>query len=72
MALRTLRARVDEAAGILGLRFASFKEVRLNGVPPRPMPQRRAMPMAASVTPPVAQAQDVDIDATVEADAILR
>ncbi len=33
-ALRALRGRADEAAGLLGLQFNSFKEVRLENPPP--------------------------------------
>ncbi|MCW3473071.1 SIMPL domain-containing protein [Limobrevibacterium gyesilva] len=74
IALGALRARAEEAAGILGLRFVSFREVRLDGSRPSP-PMPRAMAMAvasaAPMPPPRAEAQDVDIQASVEADAVL-
>jgi len=72
-ALGTLRARAEEAAGILGLRFVSFREVRLDGTRPMPAPMPR-MAMAAGpapAPPPSAAAEDVPVEANVEADAVL-
>lgn len=71
-ALVALRGRAEEAASVLGLRFDSFREVRLDGAAPAPMP-RRAMAMAASVAVPApsAEAADTVVEARVEADAVL-
>lgn len=73
-ALKALRARANEAAGLLDLRFVEFREVRLDGNPPTP----RAMPMLMAATargnaapPPVAEAEDVTVTASVGADAVL-
>jgi uncharacterized protein len=70
-ALSALRGRAEEAAGLLGLRFASFQRVSI--VMPRPVPiMPRMMAMAAAApTPPSAQAEDVPVSATVDADAVL-
>ena len=73
-ALSRLR-RADEAASILGLRFDSFRDVRLGEVPSAPRPMLRAMaaPMAANAAPPpVAEAEEVPIEASVEADVVLK
>jgi predicted secreted protein len=74
-ALAGLRQRAEEAAGVLGLRFASFREVRLdNTAPPPPMVPFRAMAVGASVRsapPPSAEAEDATVSARVEADAVL-
>ncbi len=73
-ALKALRARATEAAGLLDLRFVEFREIRLDGNQPAP----RAMPMlamaanaGAAAPPPVAETEDVTITATVGADAVL-
>jgi predicted secreted protein len=74
-ALKALRARATEAAGLLDLRFVEFREVRLDGNPPTP----RVMPMMTmaanargnAAPPPVAEAEDVTVTATVGADAVL-
>lgn len=73
LALAGLRARADEAAGILGLSFVRFSDVRLDGTPP-PMPMPRmavAMAAAPPAKPPSAVAEDETIEATVTADAVL-
>ncbi len=72
-ALGQLRSRIDQAAKLLDLRFGSFKEVRLDSSQPRPVPQlMRASAMAAQAPePPSAVAEDVPVNATAEADAIL-
>ncbi len=70
-ALGRLRTRAEGAAKILGLNFERFQEVRLDGTraqPPLPRFAGAAMAMAA----PVAEAADVDVSATVEADAVLK
>jgi predicted secreted protein len=73
LALGAVRARAEEAAGILGLRFDSFREVRLDNVRPLPAPSLRAMaaPAMAAAPPPSAEAEDVAVEAGVEADAVL-
>jgi len=74
MALAALHGRADEAAAVLGMTFSGFREIRLDGQR-QPIPMlSRAMPapMAnAEASPPRAEAQDVDITATVEADVVL-
>jgi predicted secreted protein len=72
-AIGALRARVDEAAGLLGLRFVRFATVRLDS----PQPFRPAMRMMA-VAPAAAlggigaaAADDIAVSATVGADADL-
>ena len=75
-ALAGLRGRADEAAEAIGLRFASFREVRLDSVAPPPMP-RRAVAMvsrssAAAAPPPVAEAEELPVTATAEADVVLK
>lgn len=73
-ALRGLTERAERLAGVMGLRFEGFREVRVDA--PRFMPPPRAMaaPMAASAAaaPPSAEPADVPITATVEGDAILK
>lgn len=72
-AIAGLRARVDDAAKLLGMKFDRFREVRLDGVEPPQMP-RPVMAMAAprvDSAPPVVAAQDVAVSATVQADAAL-
>lgn len=70
-AISELRGRIDEAAGLLGLRFESFRNVQL-GVPKTPVfPRMMAAAMPAAAPPPSAVAQDLAVTATVEADAIL-
>lgn len=73
-ALSALRGRADEAADVLGLRFDSFREVRLDNVaPPSPMP-RMAMTrgIAAPAAQPNAVAEDQPVSATAEADVVLK
>lgn len=70
-ALAHLRERADDAAAVLGLRFAAFRDVRLDGAPPNlgPMPRMLA---AAPAAAPSAQADDVAVEATVEAEILLQ
>jgi predicted secreted protein len=71
-AIGALRARVDEAAGLLGLRFVRFQTVRLDTPPPlRPVMRMMAVAAPAAATPPTAVAEDVPVSATVGADAVL-
>lgn len=72
IALGNLRARADDASAVLGLRFAAFRDVRLDGVPPNVGPAPRMMMAAASATAPNAEATDVAVEATVEADIFLQ
>ena len=75
-ALGNLRTRAEEAAGILGLRFDSFREVRLDSTRPQPMLRSIASPApalaSASAPPPTAEAEDLPVEASVEADAVLK
>jgi len=75
-ALSGLRGRADEAADILGLRFSSFKEVRLDSVAPPPIMPRQAMAMRASAAapapPPSAETEDMPVSASAEADVLLK
>jgi predicted secreted protein len=72
-ALAALRSKAQDAAGLLGLRFDSFKQVRLDGTTPAPLPRfAGAVAMAAEASsPPNAVAADVPVSATAEADVIL-
>jgi predicted secreted protein len=71
-AIAALRARVDEAAGLLGLRFVRFDKVRLDTPPPfRPAMRMMALAASADAPPPSAVAEDVPVSATVGADAVL-
>jgi uncharacterized protein YggE len=73
LALGNIRARAEEAAAVLGLKFDSFREVRLNGTNPSPRPVlMRAMAAPAPMAEPVAESEDVQIEASVEADAVLK
>ncbi len=74
MALGTLRARAEEAASVIGMRFGSFRDVRLDGTPAYAAPMPRAMAMAAApgAAPPNAEPDDVAVEASVEADVILQ
>ena len=75
-ALSMLRSRADEAAEILGLRFASFREVRLDSVAPPPILPRLQMAMHATMSapspPPNAEAEDMPVTASAEADVVLK
>ena len=72
MAIGNLRQRAAEAASILGLKFVSFKEVRLDANRASPVPMARMVSSAmAAGAPPRAEAEDADIQSSVEADAVL-
>jgi predicted secreted protein len=76
-ALSGLRGRADDAAEILGLKFASFREVRLDSVAPPPViPRQQGMvaraAMAAAAPPPSAEAEDLPVTASAEADILLK
>ncbi|HTW26018.1 MAG TPA: SIMPL domain-containing protein [Acetobacteraceae bacterium] len=68
-AVTRLRGRAVEMAALLGLRFDSFREVRLTPEAPPPMP--RAMMAMAAMPAPHAESGQVEVSATVEADAVL-
>jgi predicted secreted protein len=71
--LKTLRSRAEEAAALIGLQFDSFREVRLDNARPPLMPRGlAAASMAATTLPPSAEAEDVVVSATVEADVVLK
>ncbi|CAH2604249.1 conserved exported protein of unknown function [Rhodovastum atsumiense] len=72
-ALAGLRGRAGEAAELLGLRFDSFRSVRLDAAPPVAMPMLRATMKATldATSPPSAEAEDVPVEAAVEAEAVL-
>lgn len=69
-AITGLRQRAEEAAGLLGLRFASFRTVRLGPVLPRPNPAPMRAFAAAAPGPSVEQGP-VEVAATVTAEAVL-
>ncbi len=72
-ALGHLRGRAEDAAGILGLRFSSFRDVRLDSAPFQPVMPRIMMAAAPTgrAPAPSAEAEEVQIDATVQADVAL-
>jgi uncharacterized protein len=75
-ALSGLRGRADDAAEILGLRFASFREVRLDSVTPPPVIPRSQTFMARAAMspgqPPSAEPEDLPVTASAEADILLK
>jgi uncharacterized protein len=71
-AIANLRARADDAAGLLGLRFASFDKVNIATPSPFVGPRLAGLAMAAAApAAPNAVAEDVPVSATVQADATL-
>ncbi len=68
-ALGDLRKRAEDAAGLLALRFVSFRTVRLTPEPPPVMPMRAAM-MVAAPGPSVEQGP-IEVTATITAEAVL-
>jgi predicted secreted protein len=75
-ALSSLRGRADEAAEILGLKFASFREVRLDSVAPPPILPRMQMAaranLAAPAPPPSAETEEMPVTASASADVVLK
>jgi predicted secreted protein len=73
-ALGGLRARAEEAAGILGLHFDNFRDVRLDAARPQPKPMRAMVSGSAGSAPPppVAEAEEVAVEASVAADVVLK
>ncbi len=73
IALGQLRGRADAAAAIIGLRFASFRDVRLDGPAPyQPTMPRMMSSMAKSDAAPNAESEPVSIEATVSAEVVLQ
>ncbi|MBS0560957.1 MAG: SIMPL domain-containing protein [Proteobacteria bacterium] len=73
-ALTALRARADEVAGLIGLTFVRYQNLRVDMQNPvRPMPRMMAMTasMAAAAPPPSAEGQDVPVRVVVSAEAVL-
>jgi predicted secreted protein len=75
-ALSGLRGRADEAADVLGLKFAAFKEVRLDSVSPPLIPRQQTGVLRASAAgtapPPTAERDDLPVTASAEADILLK
>ena len=73
-ALGGLRVRAEDAARILDLHFDSFREVRLDAAHPQPMPMPRLMAVgsAGGAPAPTAEAEEVAVEASVEADVVLK
>ena len=73
-ALSALRGRADEAAGIVGLRFDSFRQIRLGDAAAPWPPGLRGMAAARSAPaqPPSAEGEDQPVSATAEADVVLK
>lgn len=69
-ALQALRGHATTAARLLGLRFAGFKEVDLDG-PAQPVPFAPRMMALAAAPAPVAQTDSIPVTATVRAEAVL-
>ncbi|WP_114377416.1 SIMPL domain-containing protein [Elioraea thermophila] len=72
-ALVALKTRAERLAGVLGLGFAGFREVRVD-LPTReggPLPRPMAAARADSAQPPAAEPEEVLLTATVEGEAIL-
>ena len=70
-AVKALRSRAEDAAALIGLQFNSFREVRLDNPRPPIMPRGFAT-SAMAATEPNAEAGDITVSATVEADVILK
>jgi len=75
-ALSQLRGRADDAAEILGLQFASFRDVRLDSVTQPPIIPRQqgfvARGAASTAQPPSAEFEDLPVSASAEADILLK
>lgn len=73
-ALAGLKERAERLAAVMGMRFAGFREVRVDAprLSPPPMPAPRLAAAEAAAAPPAAEPADVPISATVEGDAVLR
>jgi predicted secreted protein len=74
-ALKALRGRADEVAGAVGLQSDAYRSLTVGSAPPTPIRLRTmAVPAAALASPaePAAEAEDVRVNATVEADIALK
>ena len=71
-ALAGLRSRAEEAAGLVGMSFDHFSEIRLDGVRPQPMQPRMMAQASMSSPPPSAEAEDIQVSAAAEADVLLK
>lgn len=75
LALGQLRHRAEEAAGILGLKFGSFRDITLGGPAPFQPMMPRVMAMgsgsASAAPPPQAVGEPVPIQASVSAEVVL-
>lgn len=73
-AVRGLQARSQRMAGLLGLEFERFDSVTLDRTPDRGFAMAAAAPMraASESAPPVAEAAEVRVGATVSAEAVLK
>jgi len=73
-ALVALKERAERLAGVMGMRFVGFREVRVDpgrfARPPIPAPMMAAD--QARATPPSAEPAELPIAVTVEGDAILK
>ena len=61
---------------MLGLKFESFREVRLDSVAPPPIMPRQGVvsraAMAVAAPPPSAESEDLPVTASAEADIVLK
>ena len=72
-ALTALQGRAEEAAGLIGLTFDRFREIRLDNVRPQPMqPRMMGVQMGVASAPPNAESDDMPVAATAEADVLLK
>jgi uncharacterized protein len=75
-ALSGLRGRADDAAAVLGMKFAAFKEVRIDNVSPPLGPRQQTgvfrASMASAAAPPTTEMEDLPVTASVEADIVLQ
>ena len=71
-ALAALHGRAAMAADVLGLRFDSFRDIRIEASRPGPVMPRAMMMAKAAAPEPVAASEDVDVTATIEAEAVLQ
>lgn len=72
-ALAALKERAERLAGMMGMRFAGFRELRVDAgrLARPPLPAPMAMAADAARTAPSAQPAEVPITVTVEGDGIL-
>ena len=70
-ALKALRGRADEVAGAVGLQFDAYRSLTVGNTPPMPI-RPRTMAVSAPPAAPAAEAEDVQVEATVEAEIALK